>query len=117
FHRMFHIDPARLAGLLLCLLLLLTMQVGAEDSNNLEVTPPQTSMPAASAASESAQTGSEQAAQDAETAKQVTEEVTRTLEQEFSRAFDDKSMAGLALLIPLFAILFIFGGPIILVIV
>lgn len=116
--RMFHIDPARTAGLLLSLLLLLAMQVWAEDSNTPMVTPPQTSVPAApSAPSEPAQTNAGHSAQDAEMALRISEEMAHTIEQEIDKAFGDKHIAGLAILIPLLAIFFIFGGPIILVII
>lgn len=122
--RMFHTRLLNTTGLLLGLLLLLAMQVWAEDpqaidaplENSAATLPPvpQSPMPVPSIPSAPAPHGNH----GAEMERQISEHIARTFEQEIAGAFPPNNDGiGAAILVPLFALFLIFGGPIILVIV
>ncbi|HSX83854.1 MAG TPA: DUF6249 domain-containing protein, partial [Cellvibrio sp.] len=125
--RMFHPGLINRVGLLLCLLL--AMQVWAEDSQAPNVAPPSSSSPAPDAPpvltpiprepmavpaipDHPAGHGTSEEALE----RHIAEQISRNIEQEFGNAFGSGDNLSTALLIPLFAIVFTFGGPIILII-
>ena len=122
--RMFHTGLINRIGLLLCLLL--AMQVWAEESQTPDITPPASSAPAPALAPIPSKPMAVPAIPDHPAGhgtqgeileQQIAEHISRNLEREFEGAFDSNNDYDATLLIPLFAIFFIFGGPIILVII
>lgn len=126
--RMFHSSSINPAGLLLCVLLLLAMHAWAEDPQTPDVAPPQTqapmpetppvlpSIPEEPMAVPAIPGSAHPNINDEVLERHIAEQISRNIEQELGQAFGSEHNVGRALLIPLFAIFFIFGGPVILVI-
>lgn len=121
--RMFHTGLINRIGLLLCLLL--AMQVWAEESQTPDITPPASSAPAPTLAPIPSEpmavpaipgNPNDHNINEAALERHIAEQISRNVEQEFGKAFGSGDNLSTALLIPLFAIVFTFGGPIILII-
>lgn len=127
--RMFHSGSINWTGLLLCVLVLLAMHAWAEDPQAPAVTPPQPrvslpetppalpSIPDKPMAVPAIPEPGNLNINGEELERHIAEQISRNMDQEFGQAFSSGHNVGRALLIPLFAIFFIFGGPVILVII